>query len=258
MQRCDVKNQIRYFRRRAQLTQGLLARATGVGVPQVSKWESGKVDIPTTRLQDIAAALEVTVEMLLADIPGEHPNDAAAPRHPDMPWLRAVAPPLDGNGRPFEMEGASEERMRDDLPIYGSALGSARRIDGEAIEQTTLNRAEVIQYARRPVILNGNASAYGLYVSGSSMEPRHMDGDLLLVDPNGRVRGGEEVVVYLRPTDEHQDDGETARAVLVKRLVRRSSDFVELEQYQPPARFQISMSEIVRMDRVIPWQELLV
>src|SRR3546814_3532162 len=89
----------------------------------------------------------------------------------------------------------------------GSALGAAREIDGEAIEQTTLNRAEIVQYAKRPVLLESNATAYGLYVSGSSMEPRHLDGDMILIDPKGRVRGGDDVVVYLRPLHPEDDDG---------------------------------------------------
>src|SRR3546814_12300966 len=81
--------------------------------------------------------------------------------------------PVEINAHPFRMEGASDRRMRDDLPVYGSALGAAREIDGEAIEQTTLNRAELVQYAKRPVLLESHATAYGLYVSGSSIEPRH-------------------------------------------------------------------------------------
>jgi phage repressor protein C with HTH and peptisase S24 domain len=178
--------------------------------------------------------------------------------------LRAAYPEFPGftdtpetNAIPFKMEGASEERMRDDLPIYGTALGAARQVDGEAIEQTTLNRAEVVQYARRPVLLNGRADAYGLYVSGSSMEPRFDDGDMILIDPKGRVKNGDYVVVYLRPNNPEDDDGEAARAVLVKKLVRRSSGYVELEQFQPATTFRIEAEEVVRMDRVIPWAELL-
>src|SRR3546814_10265049 len=66
--------------------------------------------------------------------------------------------PVETNAHPFRMEGASDRRMRDDLPVYGSALGAAREIDGEAIEQTTLNRAEIVQYAKRPVLLESNRS----------------------------------------------------------------------------------------------------
>lgn len=174
--------------------------------------------------------------------------------YPAFPGFADVPEP---NARPFQMEGASLERMRDDLPIYGTALGADRQVDGEAIEQTTLNRAEIVQYAKRPVLLNGRADAYGLFVAGSSMEPRHMDGETILVDPKGRPRNGEDVVVYLRPTCPEDDDGEAARAVLVKRLVRRTSTYIELEQYSPAKVFRVEVVEVVRVDRVIPWSELL-
>jgi hypothetical protein len=161
------------------------------------------------------------------------------------------------NGAVIAMEGPSLERMRPNFPVYGTALGADRRVDGEAVEQTTLNRAEVMMYVKRPTLLNERADTYGLVVAGSSMEPRHMDGEMIVVDPKGRVRPTEDVVVYLRPTEPEQDDGETARAVLVKRLVRRTASYIELEQYTPAIRFQVRTDEIVRIDRVIPWSELL-
>jgi transcriptional regulator with XRE-family HTH domain len=232
-----MKNNIKTIRKAAGLTQAALAEKVKVGVPQVSRWEAGSVDIPASRLGAIAEALGCTMIDLVDDRYGEAPPAA--------------------NAVPFKMEGASIERMRDDLPIYGTALGSVREIDGEAIEQTTLNTADVVVYAKRPVMLNGNAAAYGLYVAGSSMEPRYFDGEMLLADPKGRVRVGEDVIVYLRPKNAEHDDGQTARAVLVKRLIRRTAVYVELQQYSPDKVFRIEMEEIVRVDRVIPWSELI-
>lgn len=161
------------------------------------------------------------------------------------------------NARPFKMEGASEERMREDLPIYGTALGAARYVDSEAIEQTTLNQAEVVQYAKRPVVLNGNSAAYGLFVSGHSMEPRYRDGEIILIDPKGRYHAGDDVVVYLRTDNAEEDNGEAARAVLVKKLVRRTVSYIELEQYTPAITFRVEMTDVVSIHRVIPWGELL-
>jgi SOS-response transcriptional repressor LexA len=163
----------------------------------------------------------------------------------------------DANATPFKMEGASLDRPRNDLPIYGTALGAARPIDGDAIEQTTLNRAEVVQYAKRPTLLNGNARAYGLYVSGSSMFPRYDDGDIVVVDPKDRLRIGDDVVVYLRPDNPEEDTGETARAALLKRLRRRTASYIELEQFTPPSVFQVPMEEVVDVHRVIPPSEML-
>jgi transcriptional regulator with XRE-family HTH domain len=244
-----MENNIRACRRAAGKTQAEVAEALDIGVPQVSKWESGVVNIPAERLVQLARFLGCSVGALL-NVEGAEPSTAER-----ITSFQSHRP--EANATPIRMEGASGERMREDLPIYGTALGATREIDGEAIEQTTLNRAEIVQYAKRPMILNGNSAAYGLYVSGSSMEPRHMDGDMLLVDPKGRVRGGEDVVVYLRPENPDDDNGEAARAVLVKRLIRRSSSYVELEQFHPAKVFRIDAKDIVRMDRVIPWQELL-
>lgn len=255
-----MKNSIRAYRVIAGLTQAGVAEALGVGVPQVSRWESGTVDIPSSRLLQLAELLRVSSDRLMAPPGGNYGGGWVTPGGPHAKSARRPESGDDepaSNAIPLKMEGASAERMDEDLPIYGTALGAAREVEGEAIEQTTLNRAEVLQYAKRPVILNGNSAAYGLYVSGSSMEPRHMDGDLLLVDPKGRVRGHDDVVVYLRPTEADNDDGESARAVLVKRLLRRSSSYVELEQFHPAKVFKIDMADILRIDRVIPWQELL-
>ncbi len=70
-----------------------------------------------------------------------------------------------------------------------------------------------------------------------------------------RKRIGDDVVVYLRDIDD--DDGQRASAVLVKRLIRRTASHVELEQFGPAAKFRIETVKIVRIDRVIPWRELL-
>src|SRR3546814_12649499 len=78
---------------------------------------------------------------------------------------------------------------------------------------------------------------------------------MILIDPKGRVRGGDDVVVYLRPLHPEDDDGERARAVLVKRLIRRTSGYIELEQFQPARTFKLDAAEIVRIARVIPRSE---
>jgi transcriptional regulator with XRE-family HTH domain len=162
------------------------------------------------------------------------------------------------NARVQKFEGAADVTLERDLPIYGTALGAPRNFDGKAVEQTMLNRGEIIDYARRPTVLNGQRAAYGLYVQGTSMEPRFDDGELIFVTDSRKARPasiGDHVVVYLR--DEDFDDGETASAVLVKRLVRRGADQIELQQYEPALTFKLETSRVLRIDRVIPWGELL-
>jgi transcriptional regulator with XRE-family HTH domain len=269
-----MKNNIKALRTRAGMSQKQLADATGVGIPQVSKWETGRVDIPTSRIQEIAKVLRTTPDQLLSDsvvfpyqstVVGGYslPQSEKQRRERALISERERAADHSDEATPEQnavvvpLEGSSEERMRQNLPIYGTALGAPRQVDGEAVEQVTLNKAEVLEYVKRPVLLNGNALAYGLRVQGHSMEPRHRDGEMLIVDPTGRVGIGEDVVVYLRPTDPNDDDGDTARAALVKRIVRRSSGYIELEQYQPAKTFRIDTADILRVDRVVPWQELL-
>ncbi|MEW6626557.1 MAG: S24 family peptidase [Pseudomonadota bacterium] len=173
----------------------------------------------------------------------------------DVTSLAAVAP-IANASEPVEYEGSSMYRMPRDLPIYGSALGAEHVVDGEAVELTTLNKAEVIERRERPPILNGKRDVYGLYVQGSSMDPAFDDGDLLVVQKTNAVSIGDFVVVYLRPTDD-SDDGETARSVLIKRLVRRTAQYVELRQYQPDITFRIPKDDVLRIDKALRTRDLL-
>lgn len=165
-----------------------------------------------------------------------------------MPELAGGSPA--SNATAVKFEGASLVAVRDDLPVYGTALGAETVIDGEAIEQTTLNQAEVIEYRKRPPISNGVERVYGLYVQGSSMYPAHRDGAFLFAQWDAPLRVDDDVVVYLRPQDAG-DDGQTARAVLVKRLRRRTAQYVELEQFNPALIFRIDMKDVIRIDKVL-------
>jgi phage repressor protein C with HTH and peptisase S24 domain len=118
-----------------------------------------------------------------------------------------------------------------------------------------LNTAEVVGYLKRPAILDGRADVYGLYVQGSSMHPRFKDGDVLYAERKRLPAIGEDAVIYLRTPDEH--DGERTSAVLVKTVVRKSASYIELEQYNPHKVFRITSDRIERIDRVIPWPELV-
>ena len=161
------------------------------------------------------------------------------------------------NAQIVAMEGASLDEPMENLPIWGSGLGAAREIDGEAIEQTMLNTGEVVEYVKRPTILKRKADCYGLYVQGSSMHPALPDGEMVVATRNAPLSSGDNVVVYLRPADPDLDDGATARAVLVKELVRRTARYIELRQYQPAKDFRIDTAEVLRIDRILTRREML-
>lgn len=170
-------------------------------------------------------------------------------------FFRLAGLPGEPNAQPFRMEGASDQRMTHNVPVYGTALGADELLDGEAIEQTTLNRAEVISWLRRPVLLDGRTDVYGLYVQGSSMDPRYRDGATVFVEGKKPPKVGEDAVVYLRLPDDH--DGERASCVLIKTLVKKSASFIELEQYNPRITFRLPMDRVQDLHRVVPWDELV-
>ena len=201
---------------------------------QLERLEKGQRRLTTDWLERAATALETDIASLVTET-----EIAAKP-----------------NADPFKFEGSSEVRMSEDLPIYGSALGAERVVDGDAIEQTMLNSGEVVAYLKRPTMLNGRSDVYGLYVHGASMDPVYCAGATIVVESKRPPRVGDDVVVYLRPEDEH-DDGLRSRAVLVKRLVRRSATWIELQQFNPAITFRIETSEILRVDRVMTLGDLL-
>lgn len=176
--------------------------------------------------------------------------------YPDFPPFKTGAPPT-SNAQTIAFEGASQNDARPNLPVYGTALGSSKTVEGEAIEQTTLNKSEVLEYVKRPTLLNRRAESYGLYIQGGSMHPALPDGEMVAVVPNMALSVGDNVVVYLRPENPEDDDGQTARAVLVKELVKRNSAQVTLRQYAPFAEFTIDMDTVIRIDRVLTRREML-
>ncbi|NYT43132.1 helix-turn-helix domain-containing protein [Sphingomonas sp. R-74633] len=156
----------------------------------------------------------------------------------------------------FRYEGSSADRPHEDLPIYGTVLGAPKFFEGEAIEQTTLNSGDVVGYLKRPPLLNGRGDVYGLYVVSNSMWPVYPEGSTIVAEGKRPARIGDDVVAYLRPENE-EDDGERARAVIVKRLVRRTAEYYEFEQFNPAITFRLPRSMVLRIDRVLTFADLL-
>ena len=151
------------------------------------------------------------------------------------------------------------ERMHQDVPILGTALGADRIVDDMAVEQTFLYSDEHIGFAKRPVILDGRADVYAVYAQGSSMSPAFEEGDLVFAEVNRPPRIGDNVLVYLRMKgDDHEaDDNETARTVLLKRLTARRASYHEFEQHNPKLTFTLDSKEVLKMHRVMTLTDLL-
>lgn len=150
-------------------------------------------------------------------------------------------------------------RLPRDVPVYGTAIGGAVALatsdDGKtAIEQTDLISSDVIDYFRRPPGLANKKKAYGLYVTGGSMEPVFEPGSPIIVDPGRTPSIRDYVVVYLRNAVEEDDE---IVKVLVKRLARRSASFIELEQFNPPSTFRVPLQDVASMHRVMPLSDII-
>lgn len=189
-----------------------------------------------SRLSALASVLETTADYL------QGKSDQLGTPQADDVGIRSLVP--------------HPQDMLQDIPVYGTALGSdhefADQADGRiAIEQTDLNTGEVVDRFRRPPNLLNRKDIYGLYVAGDSMEPAYEAGRGILVDPKKPPSSRDYVVVYLR--DRQDNDG--AAGVLIKRLVRRSGSFMELEQYNPPAVFRLDARLYREVHRVMPWDE---
>jgi phage repressor protein C with HTH and peptisase S24 domain len=219
--------------------------ALGISDRKASMMATGKADMirdirrgrepKGSRLAALAGALETTSAYLQGetDIAGE-PSSGDGIR-------RLVPAPQD---------------MLQDIPVYGTAMGAEASFGTEAsgdvaIEQTDLNTGEVVDRFRRPPNLQNRRDIYGLYVTGDSMEPAYESGQGIIVDPKRPAGARDYVVVYLRD----RTDGDGAAGVLIKRLVRRSASWIELQQYNPPATFRIDARLYREVHRIMPWDE---
>lgn len=138
------------------------------------------------------------------------------------------------------------------LPLVGSALGGSFSDINEHVELTELYLGDVLDNLSRPAHLIGDEHAYAVTIVGDSMEPRYKPSERVFVSPRASIGIGDDVIVQLKrgPTDD-PEQAERVTMVLIKELVRRSSSFVELSQFQPPARFKIPAERVAAIHRVV-------
>jgi phage repressor protein C with HTH and peptisase S24 domain len=153
----------------------------------------------------------------------EEPRDSAPRANGSMPFRAAI-----DVGQPR------------DLPVYGRAVGG---------EETWFEfNGEAMDWLFRPSLLNGAREAYAMFVSGSSMEPRYMEGETVYVNPARPVRVGDFVVALLQP----KAPGAPARG-LVKQLAGRSNGRILLRSLNPPDAplLELPAEEVVSVHRIV-------
>lgn len=131
------------------------------------------------------------------------------------------------------------------VPVLGTAAGSViRNVEGFSIDR------DIVDYVRRPPALAGRKDVYAIYVSGLSMEPLHVHGDLRFVDPKARPLIGDSVIVVTRS---HDDDPGQA---YIKILQRRTPERIVLRQLNPESMIEIPEQTILYIHKVLTMNDL--
>ena len=196
-----------------------------------------KTGVPSAaRLTRLAEALDTTSDWLLgkADNPGPLRSEVTFRELPQG-WRDAS-----GQG----------------IPVLGTAFCADLVVEQDggsvAIEQIQLEVDHTIHRIERPAALWNARNAYAIYFQGSSMERRFYQGEIGIVDPSRPPSPGHVVLVKL-------NDGESQTVVtaLVKELVRATSSYVELLQYNPEISVRIPRARVVAIERIYRPDELL-
>ena len=201
----ELKDRIKTARKAVQpkLTQAMIADALNVTPQAVSGWERGEAEPEADKFSPLAKLLHVDVRWL-------HGEDVAEAPEPYLVDTQAADDLI-----PKEALHTSD---RADLPIYASAEGGPGQI---------IRSSEPIDFQPRPVILARVKGAYGLIITGDSMEPEYRNGDTALVNPHLPPQSGEVHIFY------SQNPAGEAKAT-IKHLRRATSDKWMVTQHNPP------------------------
>jgi SOS-response transcriptional repressor LexA len=133
------------------------------------------------------------------------------------------------------------------LPLLATATAGCWGDPAREIELTGLQSGDLIDKVARPVSLANDPSAYAITIAGDSMWPRFRPGRRVAVSALAPVAVGDDVLVKLKTSHRVGE----AVPVLVKELVRRSSNGVELRQFNPDVTFEIAAADIDAMEKVL-------
>ena len=202
-----------------------VSRAAGLGDGAVRDIIGGKSRKPRyDTLLAIAKVLACRVEDLYQDpLPKPEAADEQFPPH-DGPI--DIAP-----GSHVEIAGRLPSLIRD-LPVLGQAKAGYTGI--------FIGNGEPMMLTDRPPNLVGVRNAFAVYVRGESMEPRYFDGELVMINPMKPVRRGNFVLIELMN-----------REAFIKRFVKRSDDFVTVEQYNPVSTIDYPAATVRHVYRVV-------
>ena len=131
------------------------------------------------------------------------------------------------------------------LPLLHTAAGGEWGDAGLQIELTELRSDELVERLPRPPNLANDHSAYAVTVAGHSMWPRFRPGRRVAVSPKAAVVIGDDVLLKLNNGNARE------QGVLIKELVRRGANGVDLRQFNPDVTFHVAAEEIVAIEKIV-------
>lgn len=230
-----------HARQAAGISQDQLSELSGVPKGTISKLErtpaGGGIKLTREWAEKLAPALGFTAQQILFWEDAKLPEPTAPTA--SVPTAQEALP-----GPDFDRSDLGPR----DVPVLGTAMGGTS--DDERGVDFWLS-GEVENHVARPKGLARASNVFCLYVGGTSMEPRFEERDMVFVQKT--MPGiGDDVVIELHPRVEGGD-----HPTFIKRLVRRSSTFIVVKQYNPPKELEFSFKEIKNLFRVIPIKELM-
>ena len=130
-----------------------------------------------------------------------------------------------------------------DVEVLGVAVGGD---DGDF-----QFNGEVVGYVRRPPGITSLRKVFALYVLSDSMSPRYEPGEMIYCGGRDPVPG-DHVVIEMFP----EEEGTVGKA-FIKKLVKRSTAEVIVEQYNPRTTLTFDRYAVKQVWRVIPLAELV-
>lgn len=178
---------LRVLRLRAGLDQARMAAITGISQPTVSRWERGS-SLPAAALAEA---------WLDACAGGSQPAVVAQARAAVLSFLAGGK----GRGsRPAERVRQALLALLGDLSLVSTAAvpyyADVAAGIGEAQEQRMLPRSELSVPAE---VFERDPACYAMRVSGESMAPQLIDGDIVIVSPAAPLVDGCTVAAYVEP-----------------------------------------------------------
>ena len=189
----NLKERIKNSRIAAKMTQEELARTVGKTRNAVAQWESGLAHPRLNTLEDIAGALNVSLEWLLVG---------------------------DKNAGEYDSRQISDRPAIKLIPIYGQAVAG---INGEF----AFDGKKLFEVPCPPQLLNVE-NAYGVEVAGDTMSPRYEDGEIVYIDTLRRIKKGDYVVAKIMMRKE-----DSFPTVFIKRFTRHNEKELVLTQLNP-------------------------